>query len=105
MNAILLFQLNQGLSTQNGIELEIRMDLYRIQGGEGKKFPEGFKFSWIAFDQYDSSAKVLFDCHPPKGPHFHMDDDKEGVPFQWESLEKALELFWEKVEDRFGKRR
>ena len=104
MGSALIFQVNRSLFTKNAFELEIRMDIFKIEEPEGAQFPDGYRFSWIAFDRYDPMKRVLFDCHPPKGPHLHVDQDKEGIPFQWENLEKAIELFWQKVWDRFGER-
>jgi hypothetical protein len=42
------------------------------------------------------------DCHHGKGPHFHVDDDPEGVPFLWTTLDDALTLFGAQIEKRFG---
>ena len=39
--------------------------------------------------------------HPPKGPHFHIDEDPEGQSFTWVSVESAIELFQEKVTAHF----
>ena len=62
-----------------------------------------FKFSWIAFDPENPMKRVLFDCHPPKGPHFHLDGDLDGQPFAWVTLEESVALFRKKVEEHFGK--
>jgi hypothetical protein len=51
------------------------MDLYKLPEGHPKSFPDGHRFSWIAFDSDDESMRVLFDCHHPKGPHFHVDNE------------------------------
>ena len=80
----------------------IFMDLYQLPGGYPDTFPEGYKFSWIAFDPEDETKRVLFDCHPPKGPHAHIDEDGDGEPFSWVSLEAAYEFFFDKVRERFG---
>lgn len=104
MNSTLIFQFKQSLFTQQGFEVEVRMDVYQIPNPEGLKFPEGYRFSWIAFDRYNPKNRVLFDCHPPKGPHFHVDDEKDGQSFVWVSLEASMDLFWEKVWLRFGER-
>lgn len=78
------------------------MDLYKLPKGHPKSFPDGYKFSWIAFDPEDKEAKVLFDCHPPKGPHIHVDNDVEGEPFEWRSIDDAYALFLAEVRQRFG---
>ena len=103
MKTTLIFKLKRSLFTKKNIEVEIRMDVYRVEESEGQKFPEGYRFSWIAFDRYDPQSKVLFDCHPPKGPHFHINEAiEEG--FEWQGLEDAMELFWQKVWGHFGER-
>ena len=78
------------------------MSLHFIEGKQAKDYPEGYKFSWIAFSGEDPSIRVLFDCHPPKGPHAHFDADQEGKPFEWESLESAQHLFMNSVIHHFG---
>jgi hypothetical protein len=79
------------------------MDLHKLPEGHSENFPEGYKFSWIAFDPNRESERVLFDCHFPKGPHFHIDDEVEGEPFKWTSLDAAYDLFFVKVKERFGR--
>ena len=80
----------------------VYMDLYRLPEGHSKSFPEGFRFSWIAYDPEDPPAKVLFDCHFPKGPHIHVDGDPVGEPFEWTMVDAAYALFFMKVRERFG---
>jgi hypothetical protein len=78
------------------------MDLYRLPNGSKKEYPEGYKFSWIAFDPENEVKRVLFDCHSKKGPHVHLDDDKEGQAFHWKDLDAASELFFATVKKHFG---
>lgn len=78
------------------------MDLYRLPRGHSKSFPEGYRFSWIAYDSEDVMARVLFDCHHPKGPHVHVDQDPSGKAVEWVSLESSYERFFKIVRDRFG---
>ena len=78
------------------------MDVYRLPKGHPETFPDGYRFSWIAYDSEKETNRVLFDCHHPKGPHFHIDHDPEGQPFEWKSLEAAYDLFFEKIRERFG---
>jgi len=59
------------------------------------------KFSWIAYLESDHQQRVLFDTHHPFGSHYHI-DQQERVIFSWNSLEKSLDLFFQKVEERFG---
>ncbi len=77
------------------------MDLFQIPEPERKNYPEGYRFSWIAFDAEDPEERVLFDCHPPKGPHIHVDGEPEFL-FKWKSLEQSEALFFEKVQEKFG---
>jgi hypothetical protein len=46
--------------------------------------------------------RVLFDVHPPKGPHIHIDQDPDGVPYEWKGLKEAEEFFENKIQERFG---
>ncbi len=97
MKATLLFESQQLFVTKRGESVGIQMDLYKLPGRGGK-----FRFSWIAFDANDPLRRVLFDSHPPKGPHFHVNEDQEGVPFKWISLEDSIRLFRKKVREHFG---
>jgi len=73
------------------------MELFRIAGVEKTYHPESYRIGWIAFDPENPLKRVLFDSHPPKGLHFHLDDDKQGKPFAWNSLSKTEEVFFEMV--------
>ena len=77
------------------------MDLYKLPSNQSG-YPEGYKFSWIAFDPKKPMERVLLDVHPPKGPHLHIDDDPQGIPFEWTSIKAAEEFFIAKIEERFG---
>ncbi|RHZ36873.1 hypothetical protein GvMRE_I2g110 [endosymbiont GvMRE of Glomus versiforme] len=59
------------------------------------------KFSWIAYLESDRQRRVLFDTHYPFGSHYHI-DQQERVIFSWDSLDKSLDLFFQKVKERFG---
>ena len=87
------------LSLKLSRRIAIYMDLFHIDGHE-QKYPEGFKYSWIAFDIENEQNRVLFDCHPPKGPHVHINDLE--IAYDWISLEKAEEDFWDYVNQEFG---
>ena len=78
------------------------MDLYKIPSEQVADFPGGHRFSWIAFDPEEASQRVLFDSHPPKGPHIHVDGDQDGEPFQWVSVDAAKALFLERIQQHFG---
>ena len=101
VKATLIFQRKFTLTCENGRIVSVFMDLYHLPEGHPRAFPEGYRFSWIAFDSVNESAQVLFDCHAPNGPHFHVDSDSNGKPFEWSSLEHAHELFFQKVRVRF----
>ena len=79
----------------------ISMDLFELPQTSKKTKPQ-FRFSWIAFDQENPVKRVLFDSHPRKGPHFHIDGETEGQPFTWSSVPKAIELFQQKIQEHFG---
>lgn len=87
--------------SRSGKAVQIVMDLYKIQGRDAAKHPDGFRFSWIAFDPEEPGRRVLFDSHPPKGPHFHIDGDKVGVTEAWESLDAAYGKFFKAVARHF----
>jgi hypothetical protein len=97
-----IFKRQFEVTCKGGKTVVVFMDLYKLPKGYPKSFPEGYKFSWIAYDPDDESAKVLFDCHPPKGPHVHVDNDKDGEAFDWKNLDDAYELFFAKVREKFG---
>jgi hypothetical protein len=69
MKATLLLEANELFTTRTGRTVEIQMDLYQLSGTSGRDGND-YRFSWIAFDTEDPMRRILFDCHPPKGPHF-----------------------------------
>jgi hypothetical protein len=73
------------------------MELFRIFGKEAAHHPDGYRVGWIAFDPETPERRVLFDSHPPKGIHFHIDGEENGTPFVWKSLAKAEKAFFETV--------
>lgn len=81
-------------------QIRVHVEVWKIPYPEGEKFPDGLKFSIVAFCENNTSDSVIIDCHPPKGPHFHF-EGKE-VQFKWEGLDEAEKLFWELVEKKFG---
>ena len=81
----------------NGQIISIRMDLFSISGNTGAG---SFRFGWIAFDLLDPERRVLFDSHPPKGPHFHTRGHE--TPFEWKGVAHALRLFVYSVIHEFG---
>ena len=85
MKATLIFETQQLFVTKADgaakCTIEIRMDLYKLAKGSGDVGSD-YRFSWIAFDSDNPMRRVLFDTHPPKGPHVHLDDDAEGEPFK-----------------------
>ena len=75
MEAQKIYSNRFSITCKNGLVLAVFMDLYKLPEGHHDSFPEGYKFSWIAFDPENPSKQVLLDCHVPKGPHFHTDQD------------------------------
>jgi len=69
-----------------------------VAGGCGGRY----RLGWIAYDPENPRLRVLFDSHPPKGAHFHVDDDILGTPFAWQSLKKAEERFFKMVCKHFN---
>jgi len=101
MKAELLFERKFSVTTKTGCVVTIFMDLYLLPPKENET-EEQYKFGWIAFDSEDSTRRVLFDCHYPKGPHVHIGHDKEEILFPWEGFEQALNLFFSTVAEYFG---
>ena len=101
MKATLIDKRSFVVISKRDVAIIVKMDLYQIHGDEAKKHPQGFRFSWIAFNPAAPQKKVLFDSHPPKGPHFHIDDDPEGQSFEWLSLTHTEKLFFEKIAHHF----
>jgi hypothetical protein len=101
MEATRIYRTKVTVSVKGGKRIAVVMDLYRLPPEE-KGYPEGYKFSWIAFDPNEPSNRVLFDVHPPKGPHLHIDQDTVGVPFDWKGLAEAENFFMAKIQERFG---
>ena len=103
MKAVLLQKSKTTITVGSGRTIAIYVDTFQLRGAKDSSSWQAYRFSWIAFDPDESDAKVLFDCHEPKGPHWHIDGDKVGHPFAWKGLKEAEDLFFEKVEERFGK--
>lgn len=102
MKAEKIFSRRFSVRCKGGRVLAVYMDLYRLAKGHPETFPEGYRFSWIAFDPEDENVRVLFDCHTPKGPHLHIDDDKVGKSFECKCVEDAQEQFFSTIARRFG---
>ena len=100
---MLIYRNKYAIACENERSVTIYMDLFHVSGGHEKGLPEGYKFSWIAFDLLEPGPRILFDSHAPKGPHLHVDSDPVGVPYQWVSLDEAEKFFFDKVQERFGK--
>ena len=94
-DATLIMRRSASIEYENGQIVSIRMDLFAIEGGAN-----GFRFSWIAFDLFEPDRRVLFDNHPPKGPHFHRQGQE--TSFEWNGVPHALKLFVDLVRIEFG---
>ncbi len=87
MKAVLLFGSRRLFETVTGKTVVMEMDLYELPDATpDDELSARYKFSWIAFDQAAPNTRVLFDCHASKGMHFHIDDDREGQPFDCASI-------------------
>ncbi len=98
MKATLVFEGRRLFKTETGRTVVVEMDLYELND-PNPHFP--YRFSWIAFDQESPEERVLFDCHPPKKPHFHLSDGNEET-FEWTSFADGVALFQKKTRERFG---
>jgi hypothetical protein len=97
-DATLIMRRSASIEYENGRIVSIRMDLFAIEGSTTGA--DGFRFSWIAFDLEEPDRSVLFDNHPPKGPHFHK-HGKE-TSFEWNGVPHALRMFVNLVRLEFG---
>jgi hypothetical protein len=102
MKASRIYHTKVTVTVEGGKRIAVAMDLYKLPPEE-KGYPDGYKFSWIAYDPVDPLNRVLFDVHPPKGPHVHIDRDSIGAPYEWNGLAAAEKFFIAKVQERFGK--
>lgn len=102
MKAELVFKRKFAVTTRAGRRIVVFADLYRLPKPEKKSGAEKFKFSWIAFDSENESRRVLMDCHEPKGPHIHFDDDKDGQVFRWTGIDAAWVMFFDTIRSHFG---
>jgi hypothetical protein len=87
---------------RTGRPVVIEMELFTIKGKESAYYPEGYRIGWIAFDPESPEKRVLFDSHPPKGIHFHIDGDDEGVALVWRSLAETEQMFFDRVCHHFN---
>ncbi len=90
-------------TSQNGevFRVSVIREIFKIPDEQAHAFPDGHKVSMIAFRDDDPEKRVLLDCHPPKGPHYHIGDIESS--FEWGGLKSADDLFWKLVEAEFGK--
>jgi hypothetical protein len=103
MKPVLVNHWEEVIITSQGYEISLRMRLWQFSNQQSLDFPEGYKFSWIAYNVVSPQQEfVLFDNHKGKPPHYHIDDKKKYIFFTWTSRERAEKLFWQKVQARFG---
>jgi hypothetical protein len=102
MGAHLIYEIRFSVSLKSRKVLTVFMDPYKLPAKKEQKFPGGHRFSWIAFDPENENHRVLFDTHPPKGPHIHLDQEPDGKPFKWISVDHAQALFLEQIRQHFG---
>jgi hypothetical protein len=105
MKAIRIFH-KKDIYTARNLEripfrVAVEIEVFKIPPPNDRDYPEGLKVSMIAFRQDNPETKLLLNCHPPKGPHIHINELEE--PFLWTGLEAAFDIFWNRVESIFGK--
>src|SRR5277367_2001281 len=101
MKAKLVNQRRFLVESKTGKQIVVEMDLYEVLGKDAEKHPGGYRFSWIAFNTQNPMERVLFDSHPPKGPHFHIDNRKNEIKLEWTSLAQVERLFFRIVARHF----
>lgn len=101
MKARLVMQRRFLAESRRGKQVVVEMDIYEVPDADEQELPGGYRFSWIAFNAQSPKERVLFDSHPPKGPHFHLDDEKNEIKIEWTSLEEVERLFYRSVARHF----
>jgi hypothetical protein len=101
MKARLVSQRRFLVESRKGKQIVVEMDVYQVSGKDAETLPGGYRFSWIAFNTQNPMERVLFDSHPPKGPHFHIDNRKNEIKLEWTSLAQVERLFFRIVARHF----
>ena len=101
MKARLVSQRRFLAESRKGKQVVVEMDLFEVSGPGADLLPGGYRFSWIAFNAQNPLERVLFDSHPPKGPHFHIDNQKNEIKIEWTSLTQIEKLFFCMVSRHF----
>lgn len=101
MKARLVMERRFLVESRKGKQIVVEMDVYEVSGSDTKKHSDGYRFSWIAFNALNPNERVLFDSHPPKGPHFHIDNQKNEIKIKWTSIDATERLFYRMVARHF----
>lgn len=89
------------VTANTGEALRVIIEVWKIPHPEGLKYPDGFRFSIVAFLESNTEDSLVLDCHPPKGPHYHLNGEEKS--FKWTGFDEAEALFWKVLEQKFGK--
>jgi hypothetical protein len=81
-------------------DVAVKIQVWKIPPPNDQSYPEGKRYSLVGYQSKNPKDKVLLDCHPPKGPHFHTDSGDLLLPEM--NYEDAFEMFWRKLEEKFG---
>jgi hypothetical protein len=81
-------------------DVAIKIQVWKIPPPNNEEYPDGKRYSLIGFQAKNPKEKVLLDCHPPKGPHFHTEDGELILPNM--KYEEAFEYFWIRLIEKFG---
>jgi hypothetical protein len=81
-------------------DVAVIVQVWKIPPPNDQSYPDGKRYSLVAFQSKKAGEKVLLDCHPPKGPHFHTENGDVFLPGL--NYEEAFKIFWVKMEERFG---
>lgn len=60
-----------------------------------KSYPEGIRFRLVLVDRRTGEIALLYDNHPPKGPHVHAGGTE--TRYRFKSVEQLLKDFLEHV--------
>lgn len=81
-------------------DVAVIIQVWKIPPPNDQSYPEGKRYSLVGYQSKWPKDKVLLDCHPPKGPHFHTENGDVLLPAM--IYEDAFEIFWRELEKKFG---
>ena len=96
MSVTTLVHIDQKLDRRYRVVIDVK------QVPESQKFPDGIKSRYVLIDMETRRPVLLFDNHEPFGYHWHpnpIEQKSLRLSLPTKQYDKALEIFWEKVEE------